>query len=136
MRSLFFIPVYNQILELPLVLEELKASPLACTTILLVNNGSNDGSELLIRNSGFDYLDLPVNRGVGYSFMCALDWAIEHDYQIFGSLAGNGKMLPSEMGRVLAPILADEADYVTGSRFLSGGTSPNLPGFHFFRLCL
>lgn len=129
MRSLFFVPVYNQILEFPLVLEELRSTILPCTTILLVNNGSNDGSEALIRSSGFDYLDLPQNRGVGYSFMCALEWALKKDYQIFGSMAGNGKMLPDEMGQVLNPILADEADYVTGSRFLKGGNYPNLPGF-------
>lgn len=128
MKSLFFIPVFNQIREFPIVLDGLKKG-VPCDTILIINNGSNDGTERLIRNGGFKYIDLPENLGLGYSIAIAIDWAIENDYDILGILAGNGKMLPSEMGRVLNPILKGEADYVTGSRFLPGGGSPNLPNF-------
>jgi len=143
-KSVFFVPVFNQIREFPGVLKELRAAPPACDTVLLVNNGSSDGSEYLIRSSGYPYLDLPRNRGVGYSYILALDWAREHGYDVFGTMASNGKMIPSEMPRVLDPILQGEADYVTGSRFLSGGESPNLPAFRrrsiplvnaFVRLC-
>lgn len=128
-KSLFFIPVWNQIRELPNLLGEIRSSRPACDEILIVNNGSNDGSEKLIRECGFPFIDLPANRGVGHGFMVALDWAFQHGFNIFGSIAGNGKMLPSEMDRVLNPILENKADYVTGSRFLSGGDSPNLPSF-------
>lgn len=129
MRSLLFIPVYNQRDEFPQVLEELKAAPLPCDEVLLVNNGSSDGSEALVKNSGYPYLDLPKNLGVGYSFMKAVDWALARDFEVFSVIASNGKMLPSELGRVLGPVLRGEADYVTGSRFLEGGDSPNLPRF-------
>ena len=79
----------------------------------------------MVHTSGFPYLDVPRNRGVGYSYMLALDWALEHGYEVFGTMASNGKMLPSEMPRLLGPVLRGEADYVTGSRFLKGGGSPN-----------
>jgi glycosyltransferase involved in cell wall biosynthesis len=72
---------------------------------------------------------LPENLGVGYSYIRALEWALEADYDVFGTIASNGKMLPAEMSRLLAPIERGEADYVTGSRFMPGGDSPNLPGF-------
>lgn len=129
MKSVFLMPVFNQIEEFPKVLEEIREVGLACDTLLLVNNGSSDGSERLVRESGFEYLDVPKNLGVGYSFMIALDWAIERGYDIFGTMASNGKMLPSEMARVMEPVLSGRADYVTGSRFLEGGASPNLPSF-------
>jgi len=122
-------PVYNQIEELPKVLRELHANPLRCSTLLLVNNGSSDGSEELVRNSGFEYIDLEKNKGVGFSCMAALDWALQRDYSFFGMMASNGKMLPSEMGRILDPLENGDADYVTGSRFIAGGGSPNLPAF-------
>jgi dolichol-phosphate mannosyltransferase len=128
-KSVFFIPVFNQAREFPTVLAELRSGPLPCDTVLLVNNGSSDGSEKMVRESGFPCLDLPRNRGVGYSYMLALDWALEHGYDVFGTMAGNGKMLPAEMPRLLDPVLRGEADYVTGSRFLEGGASPNLPAF-------
>jgi dolichol-phosphate mannosyltransferase len=130
MRSVLFIPVYNQIDELPTLLSELKqAVPLACDTVLLVNNGSSDGSERLVRESGYNSIELVSNRGIGHSFMWAIDWALRRNYGIFSVIASNGKMLPSELGRVVDPVRSGEADYVTGSRFMEGGSSPNLPRF-------
>ena len=38
-------------------------------------------------------------------------------------------MLPSDIDNLLGPIYNDEADYVQGSRYLSGGESQNLPLF-------
>lgn len=136
LRSVMFMPVYNQVQEFPRLLEELHSTDLPCDTLLIVNNGSNDGTAELIRGSGFAYLDLPLNRGVGYSYQQALEWALARDYDIFGTMAGNGKMLPSEMHRVLAPVENGTADYVTGSRFLAQGDSPNLPRFRRFSIPL
>jgi len=127
MKSLFFLPVWNQISEFPAVLDELKKNKPPCDTILLVNSGSDDGSEKVVHGSGFPYIDVPTNRGIGYNFMLAVDWALERDYDIFGVMAANGKMLPGEMHRILDPIVSNKADYVTGCRFMTDGTSPNLP---------
>ncbi|MDA2923804.1 glycosyltransferase family 2 protein [Acidobacteria bacterium AH-259-L09] len=128
-RSLFFIPVYNQIKEFPGVLQDLQNTALPCDTILLVNNGSSDGSEDLVPDSGYPYIDLAENRGSGYSYKLSLLWALERQYEVFGTMASNGKMLAQDMRSVLHPILKGEADYVTGSRFLPGAESPNLPTF-------
>jgi glycosyltransferase involved in cell wall biosynthesis len=129
MKTLCFVPVYNQVLELPTVLEELRRPDLPCDDILLVNNGSSDGSEDLIRGSGFPWIEHKRNLGVGRAIMSAAEWALERDYDILTGVSGNGKMLPAEMHRLVDPIKADEVDYVTGSRFLGGGASPNLPQF-------
>lgn len=129
MKSVLFIPVYNQIAEFPRVLEELRSVALPCDSVLLVNNGSSDGSETLVRTSGYDYIDLPRNLGIGHSFIHATEWALERGFDVFSVIASNGKMLPQELHRVLDPIARDEADYVTGSRFLPGGSFPNLPTF-------
>lgn len=129
MKTVLFIPVFNQIREFPTVLQELRSGVLPCDCVLLVNNGSNDGSEKLVRDSGFDFIDLPKNLGVGHSFIKATDWALERGYEVFAVIASNGKMLPQEVHRVLNPIISGEADYVTGSRFLPGGAFPNLPRF-------
>ncbi len=129
MKSVFFLPVYNQIKEFPGVVADLKNTDLPCDTILLVNNGSNDGSEAIVHSSGFPFIDVPRNLGIGYSYRLALLWAIERNYQIFGVMASNGKMLARDMKAVISPLLSGEFDYVTGSRYLPGGHSPNLPRF-------
>src|SRR5690606_25130669 len=128
-RTLFFVPAYNQVRELPTVLDEIRTAALEEVDFLLVNNGSQDGSEDLIRDSGHPFLDIPKNRGIGYSYILALEWAIDHEYSYFGAMAANAKMLPSEIPRLLKPLRENRADYVTGSRFMEGGASPNLPSF-------
>jgi glycosyltransferase involved in cell wall biosynthesis len=129
MKTLFFVPVFDQARELPRVLAEFSAARPAEVELLLVNNGSRDGSERLVRQSGHAFLDLPRNAGVGGACMLALDWALARGVETFGAMAANGKMLPAEIPRLLAPILAGTADYVTGSRFLAGGAAPHLPPF-------
>lgn len=134
MKSVFFIPVFNQIKEFPKVLNELRDVSLPCSQILLINNGSFDGTEQIIRKSGYPFIDVDRNMGTGYSYMLAADWALARSFDILGVLAGNGKMLPSEMHRVLDPIADGRADYTVGSRFLPGGSSPNLPLFRRFAI--
>jgi glycosyltransferase involved in cell wall biosynthesis len=129
MRVVFFAPVFNQVRELPRLLAELRDAALPGVELLLVNNGSSDGSEALVRESGHPFIDLPRNLGVGYAYIRALDWALEQGVEVFGAMAANGKMLPAEIPRLLAPIREGRADYVNGSRFLAGGGSPHLPGF-------
>ncbi len=128
MKGVLFIPVWNQVEEFPIVLKELKEASLPCK-VLLVNNGSTDGSEKLVRESGYPYIDLPKNLGVGGAFIRAIEWALEHNFEVLASMAANAKMLPSEFHRIWQPIVNQEADYVTGSRFLEGGAYPNLPLF-------
>jgi dolichol-phosphate mannosyltransferase len=129
MRTLVWVPVFNQVRELPAVLEGLAAQTGVDFDLLLVNNGSRDGSEKLIRDSGHAYIDVEKNQGVGHSYALAIDWAIEHGYEVLVGVAANGKMLPEEMPRLLKPVYGGEADFVRGSRFLRGGASPNLPLF-------
>jgi dolichol-phosphate mannosyltransferase len=129
MRSLFFSPVFNQAHELPRMLDELRSTNLACDEFMFVNNGSSDGSEDIVRRSGYKVIEIARNRGVGHSIVVAADYAMQNGFDVIGGMASNGKMLPSEMSRILDPIRAGQADYVTGSRFMNGGDSPNLPEF-------
>jgi glycosyltransferase involved in cell wall biosynthesis len=129
MKTLLWIPVFNQSAEFPRLLDEIRAAPPAWDQVLIVNDGSTDGTAALIHASGHAVIDVPERRGVGHSYMRALDWALAKGYDILVGIAGNGKMAPSEVGRCTAPILEEGYDYVTGSRFLAGGGYPNLPRF-------
>ena len=129
MKALIYVPVFNQVRELPRVLSELDEVDLTDVTILLVNNGSSDGSQDLVRKSRFDHLDIDRNRGIGYGFIKSVEWALERDFDAYGSMAANAKMLPAELPRILQPLADGRADYVTGSRFMEGGAFPNLPRF-------
>ena len=129
MKIVIFMPVYNQVDQLPAVLDDFQIMREWGVDILIVNNGSSDGSEEICRKSNHLFLEIPQNLGVGYSYIRSLDWALEHNYDVFCTIASNGKMLARDLPTVLEPIRSNRADYVTGSRFLAGGDSPNLPNF-------
>ena len=78
MKTLVWVSVFNQVRELPSVLDGLAALTEVDIDVLLVNNGSRDGSEKLIHDSGHAYINVGKNLGVGHSYALAIDWAIEH----------------------------------------------------------
>lgn len=127
--ALMFLPVFNQINEIQLVVSEIREEGPNDVDFLLFDNGSTDGTSEVIATSGLPFLSVEHNQGIGHSYGLALDWAKARDYRFFGTMAGNGKMLPREIPRLLNPLRSGAAHYVTGSRFLPGGSYPNLPGF-------
>jgi dolichol-phosphate mannosyltransferase len=96
--------------------------------LLVMDDGSTDGS-LDALDPGILVLRNPTNRGIGASMKTVFEFALERGYEILVIHAGNDKDEPLEIPRLVAPILADEADFVQGSRFLSGGEFGNMPGY-------
>jgi len=79
--------------------------------LLVMDDGSN--GVLVLRNS--------ANQGIGAAMKRVCEYALERDYDVLVIQAGNDKDDPNEIPRLIAPILAGEADFVQGSRFLPGG---------------
>ena len=65
--------------------------------------------------------------GVGKALRDGLDYLRSRGFDAVVVLAGNGKDDPREIPLLTAPLLAEEVDYVQGSRFLAGGSFVNLP---------
>lgn len=96
--------------------------------LLVVDDGSNDGAldtvppnVIVLRNAS--------NQGIGASMKAVFAYALDQAYDILVIQAGNDKDEPLEIPRLLAPILAGDADFVQGSRFLAGGVFGNMPGY-------
>lgn len=97
--------------------------------LLFIDDGSTDNTSDFIKDSGFEFIRHHQNLGVGTGIKTALEYAWRKSYDIIVIMAGNGKMLPEEINRLVQPILDGQADYVQGSRYLEGGDSTNLPFF-------
>lgn len=95
--------------------------------VLIVDDGSTDGSLDGVEGRGFILIRNERNLGLGASIKKAFRYALENDYDIIVIMAGNGKDDPNEVDRLVKPIVEDGYDFVQGSRFLKGGAYGNMP---------
>ncbi len=96
--------------------------------VVVVDDGSHDGTVATARRFPVTIIEHGSNKGVGSVIKSGLRHALNRKYDVFVIMAGNGKDNPQEIPRLLAAL--DEGyDYVQGSRFVSGGKSENLPLF-------
>lgn len=65
--------------------------------------------------------------GVGLSILEGLDYLRSSGHTVAVVMAGNGKDDPTEIGRLVRPVAAGQADYVQGSRYLAGGRTVRMP---------
>jgi glycosyltransferase involved in cell wall biosynthesis len=65
----------------------------------------------------------PTNLGYGGNQKAGYDLAIEHGLDIVVMLHGDGQYAPESLPDILAPLLADEADAVFGSRMMVKGAA-------------
>lgn len=94
--------------------------------LLVVDDGSTDGA-LDEVDAGVMVIRNATNQGIGASMKSAFAFALDKGYDVLVIQAGNDKDDPLEIPALLDPILKGEADFVQGSRFLSGGAFGNMP---------
>jgi glycosyltransferase involved in cell wall biosynthesis len=114
------IPAYREAANIAQVIQGVREQ-LPHATIVVVDDCSPDATAAAARQAGAVVLRLPINLGdgaarqTGFKFADRLgaDWVVQLD--------GDGQHRPESIPALLAPILADEADLVIGSRFLGAG---------------
>ena len=84
----------------------------------LVGLGYQQTSELPIT-----LIRQPTNLGYGGNQKAGYDLAIEHGLDIVVMLHGDGQYAPESLPDILAPLLAEEADAVFGSRIMIKGAA-------------
>ncbi len=88
-------------------------------TILVVVDGGDDKTAEIARSyPGVIVIEFPVNLGHGVALQVTYRYCIEHDVQYIVTLDADGQNDPAEIPQVLAPLLADQADFVVASRRL------------------
>ena len=85
--------------------------------VLVVDDGSGDGTAALARAAGASVRSLGRNRGLGAAVRVGLAWAVERRAAAVAFLDADGEYAPEELDVLVAPILDGRADYVIGSRF-------------------
>jgi Glycosyl transferase family 2 len=96
------------------------------TAVIVVSDGSRDGTAAEAKAHGALVCDVPVNRGQGAALRLGYRLAREGAASYIITTDADGQYNPAEMDRVLAPVVSGQADFVTGSRTL-GSQETNDP---------
>ncbi|HEX3737724.1 MAG TPA: glycosyltransferase family 2 protein [Solirubrobacterales bacterium] len=125
MRTLVFIPAWNEEASIDAVIADVRAH-LPAADILVVDDGSSDATTERARAAGVLVATLPFNQGLGAALQTGYLWAMREGYDLCAHLDADGQHPAAEVARLLAEVEADRADLVIGSRYAKQ-TEP-LPG--------
>ncbi|MGE3268479.1 MAG: glycosyltransferase family 2 protein [Chloroflexota bacterium] len=110
------IPALNEALSIRQVVTGLQGnSAVQLDRIIVVDNGSTDETAAIAREAGATVVSEP-RRGYGYACLAGVLAAEGADIVVL--LDGDAADDPSDLPRVLGPLLTDQADLVVGSRSL------------------
>ena len=119
-KRIAIVPAFNEEESVPAVIDEIRAFD-PDFEVVVVDDGSIDGTAAAATGLGAHVVRLPFNLGIGGAVQTGFRYAFEHGFQLAVRVDGDGQHDPAQLGALLGPILADEADIVVGSRFASDG---------------
>jgi glycosyltransferase involved in cell wall biosynthesis len=119
-RRIAIVPAFNEQDSVTQVIEEIRAFD-PDFDIVVVDDGSVDATSAAAARLGAHVVRLPFNLGIGGAVQTGFRYAFENGFAIAVRVDGDGQHDPAQLGVLLAPVLADEADIVVGSRFTADG---------------
>jgi glycosyltransferase involved in cell wall biosynthesis len=85
--------------------------------VVVVDDGSTDGSSRVARDNGADHIvRFPKRKGLAFGFMAGLDAALRLGADVIVNTDADNQYPSSDIPRLIAPILAGEAEMVVGDR--------------------
>ncbi|HEX7293533.1 MAG TPA: glycosyltransferase family 2 protein [Solirubrobacterales bacterium] len=118
-RVAVLVPAYNEAENVGHVLDLIPAE--VCgrpTAVLVVDDGSRDGTGDVAAEHGAAVARHVINRGGGAALRTGYRLMVESGAEIVVTLDADGQHLPSEMERLVQPVLDGEVDVAHGSRVL------------------
>ena len=129
MKLVVLIPAFNEAENIEKVIQNVprKIMGIDEVKVLLVNDGSTDQTIDRAVSGGADRIvSHDTNTGVGAAFMTGIRNAVLMNADIVVAVDGDSQFDSTQIGRLIAPILNNQADVVVGSRFKKGNPK-NIP---------
>ncbi len=125
------IPTYNEADNILRVLRQVREAMARAGlegTVTVVDDNSPDGTAELVRrlsreDSGIRLMVRPAKSGLGSAYLDGFRDALGSDpeVEVLVEMDADGSHDPSDLPRLVMPVLKGEADVVIGSRYVKGG---------------
>jgi glycosyltransferase involved in cell wall biosynthesis len=119
LRRLAIVPAYNEAEAIDAVIAELRSFDPELE-IVVVDDGSMDGTARHAEKLGVAVVRLPFNLGIGGAMQTGYQYAHEHGFDLAIQVDGDGQHDPKEIAQLIEPLLVGEADMAVGTRFAGG----------------
>ena len=117
MKTLVIIPCYNEQDTIEKVISNL-AEKAPWADYLVINDCSTDNTEKILREKKMNYINNPVNLGIGGGVQAGYLYAKQNGYDIAVQMDGDGQHDPRYLSSLIEPVKNGEADMSVGSRFI------------------
>lgn len=112
---LALIPAWNEATRIGPII----AATRAHLSVLVVDDGSHDGTVAEAERAGATVVRHPQNRGKGVALMTGFTWALEHRYEAVLTLDADGQHDPADIPKFLAAYKSGASDLIIGRRDFS-----------------
>ena len=116
------IPAFNEAAAIGSVITGLRAY---AGNIVVIDDGSIDGTAGAAREAGAIVLRHVVNRGQGAALQTGIEYALRRGAWAIVTFDSDGQHSPADVPTLVAPLRNGSADIVLGSRFL--GSTESMP---------
>jgi len=117
LKKLIIIPAYNEEKNIKQVADNLIHN-YPHYDYVIINDCSSDHTQNILENNNYNYINLPVNLGIGGGVQTGYKYALQQGYDIAIQMDGDGQHDPKYLEEVIKPIKEGKADIVIGSRFI------------------
>lgn len=95
--------------------------------VLVLDDESIDRTAQIAEEAGAIVVPVHGRPGLGKVFQAGVDAAMRRGADLLVNIDGDGQFDPADIALLVAPLLNDEADFVTCSRFKNAAYHPSMP---------
>lgn len=119
MKLLIIIPAYNEYQVISKTIDSIARDTASLNReIVVVDDGSIDGTGKVAGQSKVKVLRHVVNRGLGGAIGTGLEYAKRNQFDLAITIDADGQHHPKDIFAVIEPLQTNQADVVIGSRML------------------
>lgn len=126
MKVLMIIPAYNEeknILNVVNSIREYRKTSKYHIDYVVVNDGSTDNTEKVLKENGIHYISLIENLGIGGAVQTGYMYAKKHGYDVAVQFDGDGQHDIESLENLVKPVINGTCDFCVGSRFVDNSSS-------------